>query len=169
MRKRNIIYGILAFFMIIALTGCETVPKKFKEEVTGIKTKVDDLESRVGSVETRQADVERASSEQSQSIEEMKAGRRAPRTTNIGVKPKAAKSKEEIKEIQSCLKNAGFYDGKVDGIKGGGTRKAIREFQRANGLTPDGVVGPKTWELLSKHTAAPQGPAAGVEEGAVVK
>jgi N-acetylmuramoyl-L-alanine amidase len=94
----------------------------------------------------------------------MKAKKRT-RGTRIGTRPKA--SKEDTKEIQACLKNAGFYDGKIDGIKGKATRKAIRQFQEANGLTPDGVVGPKTRELLSKHAAAAQGPAAAEKEGAV--
>ena len=167
MIKRNIIYGIPVLFMIIALAGCGTLPKKFQEEVSGIKTKVDDLESRVGSVETKQTDVERASSEQAQAIEEMKTRKKLSRGTRVGSKPRAVKS--DISEIQTALKNAGFYDGKVDGIKGKATRKAIRDFQGANGLTPDGIVGAKTWELLSKHAAAPQGPApeARAEEGTV--
>ncbi len=55
------------------------------------------------------------------------------------------------KDIQTALKSAGFYDGKVDGNIGPMTKKAIEKFQTANGLKADGKVGPKTWVALSKH------------------
>lgn len=62
-------------------------------------------------------------------------------------------------EIQTALKNAGFYSGKVDGSLGPKTKKAIENFQSANGLKIDGKVGPKTWEALSKHLSAATEPA----------
>ena len=37
------------------------------------------------------------------------------------------------------------------GRAGDKTDIVLREFQKANGLTADGKVGPKTWSLLSKH------------------
>lgn len=54
-------------------------------------------------------------------------------------------------EIQTALKNAGFYAGSIDGKIGPKSKKAIEDFQTANGLKADGKVGPKTWEALSKH------------------
>ena len=54
-------------------------------------------------------------------------------------------------EIQTALKNAGFYAGNVDGKIGPKSKKAIEDFQSANGLKADGKVGAKTWEALSKH------------------
>lgn len=152
MGRKNLWVVVVVFFVILSISGCGTVPKKFKEEVSGIKTKVDTLETRVEGVETKQAEVERATSEQAQALEEMKARRTAHETTNISVKPRGtAKSKERTRQVQTCLKNAGFYNGKIDGVKGKNTTKAIKEFQKANGLKADGVVGKKTWELLSKY------------------
>ncbi|MBU3758603.1 MAG: hypothetical protein FGM27_01590 [Candidatus Omnitrophica bacterium] len=55
--------------------------------------------------------------------------------------------------IQKALKNAGYYQGAVDGKIGPGTRKAIEAFQRDNGLSADGVVGRKTWSKLKSFTA----------------
>lgn len=56
-----------------------------------------------------------------------------------------------VSEIQSALKNAGFYTGPIDGKNGPLTRKATEEFQEAQGLKADGKVGPKTWSALSGH------------------
>ncbi|MEM7817114.1 MAG: peptidoglycan-binding domain-containing protein [Candidatus Aenigmatarchaeota archaeon] len=53
--------------------------------------------------------------------------------------------------MQRALRNAGFYKGPIDGKIGPQTKNAIKEFQKANGLVPDGVVGRRTWEKLSKY------------------
>jgi murein L,D-transpeptidase YcbB/YkuD len=56
-------------------------------------------------------------------------------------------------EIQTVLKNAGFYAGNIDGKIGPKSKKAIEDFQKANGLKVDGKVGPKTWEAMSKYSS----------------
>ncbi len=50
--------------------------------------------------------------------------------------------------VQTALKNAGFYQGKIDGIIGPISIKAIQAFQKSHGLSADGKVGPKTWAQL---------------------
>jgi hypothetical protein len=55
---------------------------------------------------------------------------------------------KSIREIQEKLKELGLYTGNVDGLSGPKTIAAIRAFQRINGLTADGKVGPKTLEKL---------------------
>jgi N-acetylmuramoyl-L-alanine amidase len=50
----------------------------------------------------------------------------------------------DVKTLQTKLKNWGYYKGPIDGVFGGGTFTAVKDFQRKNGLTPDGVVGPQT-------------------------
>ncbi len=55
------------------------------------------------------------------------------------------------KDIQTALKNAGFYAGKIDGDIGSLTEKAVKEFQSKNNLKADGKVGPKTWAVLSQY------------------
>lgn len=65
--------------------------------------------------------------------------------------PPSGPYKPGIRQIQTALKNAGYYAGSVDGVSGKMTKKAIEEFQTANGLQADGKVGPKTWAALSKH------------------
>lgn len=58
---------------------------------------------------------------------------------------------DRIKDIQTALKNSGFYAGSVDGKVGPKTKTAIMEFQKAKGLKADGKVGPKTWAELEKY------------------
>ena len=54
----------------------------------------------------------------------------------------------ENKVIQQKLKRWGYYTGSVDGIYGSKTREAVKYFQRKNGLSVDGIVGPKTAAAL---------------------
>lgn len=57
---------------------------------------------------------------------------------------KMGSSGNEVSQIQSRLKQWGYYSGAIDGIFGTATRDAVIKFQKSNGLTPDGVVGSKT-------------------------
>ena len=51
---------------------------------------------------------------------------------------------EEVKALQSALYQLGYYSKSLDGVYGSGTRAAVRDFQKANGLSVDGVAGPAT-------------------------
>ena len=53
-----------------------------------------------------------------------------------------------VTEIQTRLKNWGYYSGEVDGVFGSATEKAVKYFQQKNGLTADGVVGAQTLAAL---------------------
>lgn len=53
-----------------------------------------------------------------------------------------------VKLIQSLLVRIGYNPGAVDGIFGQQTQNAVRAFQRDNNLTPDGIVGPITWNYF---------------------
>ncbi len=58
----------------------------------------------------------------------------------------------EVKNIQTRLKKWGYYSGSVDGIYGTETKNAVISFQKKNGLTPDGIAGPKTLEKIGLPT-----------------
>lgn len=60
----------------------------------------------------------------------------------------ATLSASQVKTVQTKLKRWGYYTGSVDGIYGSKTKAAVKSFQRKNGLTVDGVVGPKTASAL---------------------
>ena len=57
-------------------------------------------------------------------------------------------SGEQVRVIQDKLKRWGYYNGTVDGIFGSATAKAVRFFQRSNGLVEDGIVGKNTLRAL---------------------
>lgn len=61
-------------------------------------------------------------------------------------------SGDTVRTIQQKLKRWGYYDGTVDGIYGSGTEKAVRLFQKKNGLTQDGVCGSATLRALGINT-----------------
>lgn len=58
-----------------------------------------------------------------------------------------------VKEIQTKLKNWGYYSGAIDGVYGSRTEAAVRHFQEKNGLTVDGKAGPKTLAALGIQSA----------------
>jgi|GEM_PF-829029 len=68
-----------------------------------------------------------------------------------------------VMQAQQLLKEKGYYQGRIDGDFGNGTKEAIAAFQKANGLVVDGKVGAKTWQKLlapaipTTATTAPAG------------
>ena len=64
-------------------------------------------------------------------------------------KPSLAKGSrgEDVKLVQAIIL--------VDGIFGPATEKAVKQFQKDNGLPVDGIVGPYTWRALLKDKPTP--------------
>jgi len=61
--------------------------------------------------------------------------------TNVPwVKTTQAPSRNQVREVQTLLANLGYPVGTPDGVMGAKTRKAISEFERANGLAETGRV-----------------------------
>lgn len=54
----------------------------------------------------------------------------------------------QVKTLQRLLFSMGYYSGVVDGVFGSKTNVAVRSYQKAKGLTVDGVVGKNTWSKL---------------------
>ena len=66
----------------------------------------------------------------------------------LAVSYRQGDSGSAVTTIQTKLKRWGYFDGPVDGIYGSKTSKAVRSFQRKNGLTADGMAGPATLKAL---------------------
>lgn len=62
---------------------------------------------------------------------------------------------QTVRDLQTRLQELGYYDGKIDGDFGSGTKNAVKAFQRQHGLTSDGVAGPKTLTVLYSDEAKP--------------
>lgn len=62
---------------------------------------------------------------------------------------KKGSSGPKVKNLQQRLKELGFDPKGIDGKFGPGTQTAVIAFQKANGLQPDGMVGPKTLAALN--------------------
>ena len=60
-------------------------------------------------------------------------------------------SGEQVRTLQSKLKQWGYYSGSVDGVFGSQTQEAVKYFQRRNGLTADGIVGSATAAALGMN------------------
>ena len=54
-----------------------------------------------------------------------------------------------VRYLQEKLTSKLYPLGTIDGIFGNATRQAVVAFQQENGLTPDGIVGPLTWGMVS--------------------
>lgn len=64
---------------------------------------------------------------------------------------------EEVRKIQTKLKNWGYYSDSVDGVYGSGTLSAVKKFQKKNGLTADGIAGKATLEKMGIFSSSSSG------------
>ncbi|MCX5698798.1 MAG: peptidoglycan-binding protein [Candidatus Omnitrophica bacterium] len=142
------------------LAGCSTVTSN---RINNLETKISTLETKVDSIEQRQSTIEGQNGESRESVGYLKGkvDSRGPSTVvvtgaqgNEGYLYKSGKESLTHKDIQLALKNAGFYNGHIDGKIGKSTKKAIKEFQKANDLKADGVVGKDTKEKLAGYLKA---------------
>jgi GH24 family phage-related lysozyme (muramidase) len=82
-----------------------------------------------------------------------------------GFRNQSPKKRQDVRRLQALLQRAG-YTVDADGLFGQGTTEAVQAFQRHAGLSPDGIVGPKTWEAL--EATASGGSASAASAGAAV-
>lgn len=148
MNKRFfVMFLIVAAVLSVAVVGCKGKVEKPAEEpkleaTTEIPAAVTEAQM------SAQAVVEPAETVATETIPPTAAAPEAAQTPAAAVTQVA---QDRNKEIQTALKNAGFYAGTIDGKVGPRTKKAILDFQKANALKADGKVGPKTWAALEKY------------------
>lgn len=72
-------------------------------------------------------------------------------TTATSTNPNTLKygdSGDRVTELQTALVKLGYSTNGIDGRFGAGTQKAVIAFQKANGLTADGLAGTQTQDLI---------------------
>lgn len=57
---------------------------------------------------------------------------------------------DDIADLQRRLNALGFDAGRVDGMFGADTHRALVHFQRSTGLVPDGICGPDSVDALAR-------------------
>ena len=63
-------------------------------------------------------------------------------------------SGQEVTTIQTRLKSWGYYTGAIDGVYGSRTVSSVKNFQRKNGLTVDGVAGTETLTAMGIQSSS---------------
>ena len=61
-------------------------------------------------------------------------------------------SGDDVRWMQTRLKEYGFLKDRIDGNFGQNTLVAVTNFQRAIGIKADGVVGPQTWSNITNYS-----------------
>ncbi|MEO1431309.1 MAG: peptidoglycan-binding protein [Cyanobacteria bacterium J06633_8] len=55
---------------------------------------------------------------------------------------------QDVADLQTVLSIGANPVLVIDGVFGAKTKEAVIAFQNQNNLTPDGIVGPKTWAII---------------------
>lgn len=128
---------LIVFAFCIISSGC-----KRKEPESPFKSDLSKYDSIVTVISTEKADepIESTEEEKAEELEVMSI--EIDSSSSIAPTPK---------QVQTALKNAGYYKGEIDGKIGPKSKEAILNFQRDNRLAVDGKVGPKTWAKLKEH------------------
>lgn len=129
--------------------------KEYDPVITRAKTQLGGTEPEVKDPEVKEPEVEPEADKASDDSKDKGADKDADEKPIAGNLKKFAKSGkgglandpdevEAVKELQQYLTDMGFDPNGVDGKYGGGTVKAVKEFQKYFGAKVDGDAGPET-------------------------
>lgn len=161
--KLVLLVGILAFS--VALSGCFGKKSSEQASATGFETlsTTEELaqlpQSSATTSSSQQAGIETLPVETSPVTQSMEVashdlGQAASSAITQAATATQAVSSSRNTQIQTALKNAGFYNGSIDGKIGPASKRAIEAFQKSNNLKVDGKVGPKTWAAMEKYLSS---------------
>lgn len=140
-RKSFLVLSLLAVTSLV-FSGCATTRAK-KPSQADLQTQVTELQNAV-----------QAKDQQIQDLQyQLQNTQMNSYSSNISYGKKSRfirVSGVSVSDVQRALARAGYDPGPIDGQIGKKTKAAIKSFQRASGLSADGVVGDKTWSRLNR-------------------
>ena len=134
---------LIAFFLVLFLAGCATTNRTSNNQTQQLQSQVKELQDKIRFLEEEaQAKSREISELENELYKTQTARQKTESSTTVQL---------SVKQIQTALKNAGFYKSSIDGKLGKQTKNAIKAFQEAHGLKADGMVGKRTIAELSKY------------------
>lgn len=150
MRKH--LFSLSVFFMVLvfSVTGCATTRAKKSDPKLEQQDQISQLQADVETKDQRIQELEAKVETYEQALQQSTYSGYAGGTsyTSSSKSSIIRVSGVSVEDVQRALIRAGFDPGPVDGRAGKKTKAAIREFQRRNNLSADGIVGQKTWTHL---------------------
>jgi len=142
MFRKAFVLSLLVVFAV-SLAGCASMStvKQKDLEIQGLRNQVSVLEAQTQSKDQEINNLKEALTK----VDEQ------AKVATVSPGKEKAKGSLGLKDIQTALKNAGFYQGDIDGRMGKQTREAIKAFQKANNLKVNGKANKKTRALLSDY------------------
>ena len=153
--------GLLMILMGVFLVGCASTRQpsdmsRLQINVAQLEKKLEEKDQEISELKDQVQDL----SSQVDNMPSTNVGSSKTTTSSVTSTTTSTKDDDRIirvsasaEEIQRALKNAGFYDGVIDGKMGSRSQKAVADFQKDHGLKNDGIVGKKTWIELKKYLA----------------
>lgn len=146
---------------VLAVSGCATTQSKTQNDQ--LSSRVTELEKKLEAKDAEIVDLQYEVKDLSGKIDTSKpvesnqeaeaSAQPSESVKSVGVfdGSQIIRVKVSPEKVQTALKAAGVYTGRVDGKIGAATKASIIEFQKSHGLKADGVLGKKTWEELKTY------------------
>lgn len=141
MQKNHYKILISGLFILMSASGCATT-RATQVEGPDLEGQVTALRNELLAKEQQVQDLQSQLESQDASLSRPSRGSSVTPESVIRVSGVSAKA------VQQALLEAGFDPGPIDGRIGKKTKSAIKDFQKRNNLTADGIVGERTWALL---------------------
>jgi murein L,D-transpeptidase YcbB/YkuD len=149
---------LMGLMFVVLLTGCATTQKP--TAASQLEVRVAEIEDQMDAQDQDVTELKYAVDTLETTVEQMGSGRSVQKSSSdaSGLSASSALGSQQIlrvpvaaEEVQQALKDAGYYEGAIDGKLGSGSQRAIKAFQKDHGLESDGIVGQKTWTELKSY------------------
>ena len=153
MTRQTYVFATILLGTTLIATGC-TTKKRHERDFTNLQNEIGQLQSEVARLDQSTKDTDAALKtiqERGQTPQASTGASSVLSQLTQGTIYRTPSGFElPAMGIQRALKNAGYYQGTLDGKVGSRTKQAIKNFQRDNGLEADGVCGRQTWVRLQQ-------------------